>query len=374
MVPADPDELRHKKVLLVTPTFFSRASIIGGGERFVSELCRALRKYVDCRIVSFSKDGDGKLCLPDYVHTYHPLLFLEGRRVNPVSVSFMAELFDADIIHCHQVFTLVSNGCQLLGKLLKKKVFLTDLGGGGFNFYYGLRLHRLTDGFICLSKHSAERFSSTGKPSFVIYGGVDINFFRSTEQNRDRRVVCVGRITPHKGQDVLIKALPDGLGLDIIGPIEHTLYFEYLRQIAKHKDVRFYVDYDESKQGLLVQAYSSALATVLPSVYTDVYGQSWLPSPELLGLVLLESMACETPVIASDAGGMPEVVQQGRTGFLFPPSDVNALSNRLRWIRDNPEEARAMGQEGRRWVAENFTWDHVARRCLTAYASAFDQR
>ncbi len=119
----------------------------------------------------------------------------------------------------------------------------------------------------------------------------------------------------------------------------------------------------------LVEVYNSVLATVLPSVDTDMYGRSWRPSPELLGLILLESMACETPVIASSAGGMPEVVLEGKTGFLVPPSDVTALADRLCWIAENYEAVRRMGRESRKWVMGNFTWDKVARRCLSAYDS-----
>jgi glycosyltransferase involved in cell wall biosynthesis len=365
----DYHDMRKLRVILVTPTFFSRSSVIGGAERFVTELCKALRKYVDCRIVSFRRSGDDEISAPEYLHTYRALWYLEGRKINPVSVGFIPELFDSDIIHCHQISTIVSNQCEVIGKLLRKKIFLTDLGGGGFSFYDGLRLHKLADAFLCISRHSARRFVGYGKPSYVIYGGADVDFFRNSDQQREPRVVCVARISPHKGQDVLIRALPKGLGLDIIGQIEHQEYYRYLLELANGKDVQFHVDYHDTSEQRVLQAYSSAAATVLPSVFRDVFGQSWLPSPELLGLALLESMACETPVIASNAGGMPEIIKDGQTGFLFTPSDVEALANLLQWVRDNPEAARAMGKEGRRWVETNFTWDIVARKCLDAYRS-----
>jgi glycosyltransferase involved in cell wall biosynthesis len=105
---------------------------------------------------------------------------------------------------------------------------------------------------------------------------------------------------------------------------------------------------------------------VLPSVYVDRYGGR-SEVPELLGLVLVEAMACGAPAICTDVASMPEVVVDGVTGFIVPPNDPAALRERLLWIRDHPERAREMGQAGRRRVLEQFTWQSVVRRCLDAY-------
>jgi starch synthase len=139
--------------------------------------------------------------------------------------------------------------------------------------------------------------------------------------------------------------------------------------------VRFIFDADDAQ---LVEEYSSALVTVLPSVYTDLFGEH-RAAPELLGLTLLESMACETPVIATTVGGLPEVVEDGVTGFLVPPNDSQALADKIQWLVANPNRAREMGERGRRRVLEKFTWEAVARRCLDCYSSqpsavSFQQR
>jgi glycosyltransferase involved in cell wall biosynthesis len=89
--------------------------------------------------------------------------------------------------------------------------------------------------------------------------------------------------------------------------------------------------------------------------------------PELLGQTLLEAMACGTPVICTRAGSMPEVVEDGSTGFIIEPGDRAALRERLRWLLEHPDAAARMGIEGRRVVLERFQWTRVVERCLDAY-------
>jgi glycosyltransferase involved in cell wall biosynthesis len=64
---------------------------------------------------------------------------------------------------------------------------------------------------------------------------------------------------------------------------------------------------------------------------------------------------------------MPEVVVDRVTGFVVPPNRPEALRERLCWLRDHPQEVRALGEAGRRRVLEHFTWDAVVRRCLASY-------
>jgi glycosyltransferase involved in cell wall biosynthesis len=107
---------------------------------------------------------------------------------------------------------------------------------------------------------------------------------------------------------------------------------------------------------------------VIPSVERTCYGRDIRVS-ELLGLVALEAMASGTPVIASHVGGLPEVVQDGVTGFLVPPGDVPALHDRLDQLLRDPALAHRLGQNSRELVLERFTWAKVAERCLAAYES-----
>jgi starch synthase len=82
---------------------------------------------------------------------------------------------------------------------------------------------------------------------------------------------------------------------------------------------------------------------------------------------MLEAMASGTPVVASRVGGVPEIVEHGRTGYLVDPGDTAGLRDHLSAVLANPGLARRLGDNARDLVVERFTWDAVARRCLECY-------
>jgi alpha-maltose-1-phosphate synthase len=109
---------------------------------------------------------------------------------------------------------------------------------------------------------------------------------------------------------------------------------------------------------VVTQLYSQAAVFCCPSVY------------EPFGLINLEAMACETPVVASGVGGILEVVEDGKTGLLVPPAQPAALAQALTRVLGNPGLARDMGRAGRRRVEEKFSWASVAERTEQVYADA----
>jgi glycosyltransferase involved in cell wall biosynthesis len=162
---------------------------------------------------------------------------------------------------------------------------------------------------------------------------------------------------PHKNLENIIKAislLKDSATLVVIGPTADHMYQALMERLARELgvDARFLGPVSDES---LVRYYSSSLALVLPS------------SDELFGLVLIEAMACELPVIANRARGIPFAVDDGMTGFLVTPGDVKQLSDRLQLLLSNHEIAEKIGVAGRRKVLEKFTWEHVAERALRAY-------
>jgi glycosyltransferase involved in cell wall biosynthesis len=205
----------------------------------------------------------------------------------------------------------------------------------------------------------------------VIYGGADpVRYAPDPSEVRDG-VLFVGRLTPHKGVDVLLRALPPDTRLRIVGSTGHDSrpperdYPSLLAQLARDRDVQFLGALADRE---LPRAYRSARVMVLPSVERTCYGRPVRVS-ELLGLSLLEAMASATPVVASRVGGVPEVVRDGETGFLVPPGDVQALRDALERVLGDPELATRLGVRAREDARNRFTWDQVARRCLDAYAS-----
>ena len=344
--------------------------MVGGGERYPTELSRAMSRYVPTTLVSFGARAvvrkDGNLTLK----IYPALRYVDGKRVNPLSLRFLPDLAVARVVHCHQYQTIVTNLAVLAGWLLRKRSFVTDHGGGGRNYARRLRIDERLTGFLPVSRFSAGLFPGLAAKSTPIGSGVDPDFFRPASVERQRSVLYVGRILPHKGIDYLIRAVRPDTPLRVVGRVYDDGYFAHLLRLAEGKRVAFVTDATDQD---LVQEYSRATVSVLPSVYVTWDG---VPRrmPELLGITLLESMACETPVVCTEVGGMPEAVEEGVTGFVVPPNDPDALADRLYRLLDDPTRARAMGKAGRQQVLDRWTWDHVARRCLRAYQGPVGER
>ena len=334
-------------------------------ERYVFELARHMATVVPTTLLSFGdRARDDKIdnlrvrILPRPWH-------VRGQRTNPFHFGIIGEILRADVIHCHQQHVLTSSVTALLGRILHKRVFVTDLGGGGWDISGYISTDRWFDGHLHISEYSRKVFGHENlKRAHVISGGVDTEKFCPAEVTSEKKsVLYVGRLMPHKGINYLIEALPEDLALRIVGQPSESAYTQTLRQLAKGKDVVFDEGCDDAT---LVEAYRNSLCVVLPSVYIDMDGDK-TTVPELLGQTLLEGMASGIPAICTNVASMPEIVIDGATGFVVPPNDASTLREKLVWLRDHPVEVRAMGAAGRRRVLEKFTWPQVVARCLAIY-------
>ena len=195
-----------------------------------------------------------------------------------------------------------------------------------------------------------------------MYGGADPELFAPHPSESRRGVLFVGRLTPHKGVDRLIRALPPGASLTIAGTGGHDAnpperdYPEFIAALAEGRDVSFRAAVDD---GELAGLYRRAEVVAVPSVSMTCYGRSVAVS-ELLGLSTIEAMASATPVVASRIGGLAELVVDGETGYLVEPGDVAEL--RARWLSCWPirRRARRMGDDARALALERYTWDACA--------------
>ena len=209
----------------------------------------------------------------------------------------------------------------------------------------------------------------------VIHNGIDATVYRPvTEADALARhgidpqrpaVVFVGRLTPQKGVLELLDAAaalaPEAQVVLCAGqpdtPEFAEVVAERLAGLRRRRDGIVWL------AGMLdradvVQILSHASVFVCPSRY------------EPFGLVNLEAMACELPVVAYAVGGIPEIVLDGETGFLVPVGDDAAgdLASPVNALLADPEQARRMGQAGRRRVIEQFSWDAIAARTAEVYA------
>lgn len=354
------------RVLHVVPALFGGDDgVFGGAERYAFELARHMARVVPTRLVTFAAMARRFQCGELDIDVLGPAWQVRGQQTNPVAWGLFGAVARHDVIHLHQQHVLASSLSALTGRLLGRRVFVTDLGGGGWDLSAYVGTDRWYHGHLHISAYSRRVFGHEGKPwAHVIGGGVDVErFVPATRNGKDRPVLFVGRIMSHKGIDNLILGLPANQRLEIVGRPYQPDYLAHLHRLAAGKSVSFRLD---SADDELVRCYQKALCIVLPSVYRDCYG-SESRVPELLGQTLLEGMACGLPAVCTRVGGMPEVVRDGETGFVVPPNDPAAIAERLRWLADHPEDADRMGQRARQHVVDNFSWPIVVQRCLRIY-------
>ncbi|HTR92805.1 MAG TPA: glycogen synthase [Trebonia sp.] len=176
-------------------------------------------------------------------------------------------------------------------------------------------------------------------------------------------VIFVGRITRQKGVPVLLRA---AASLDPSAQLVLCAGAADTPELGA--EVSWLVsELQASRSGVIwipemlpkkdvIQLLTHALVFACPSVY------------EPLGIVNLEAMACETAVVASRVGGIPEVVNDGVTGLLVPPDDPASLSDALNTLLRDPDRADAMGRAGRKRAVTEFSWDTVAAQTAALYA------
>jgi starch synthase len=226
----------------------------------------------------------------------------------------------------------------------------------------------------------------------VIHNGIDSEVYRPSSETgvldrlgiaADRPIVLfVGRITRQKGIVHLLRAAQSideraQLVLCAAAPDTTEIAREFQELVSTLEQTRqgvFWVDAMLTRPEL-IQLLSRATVFVCPSVY------------EPFGLVNLEAMACETPVVASQTGGIPEIVTEGETGYLVPvgssglsgePKDPSRfaqdLAGRINSLIKNPSLARSMGAAGRLRVIEQFSWASAADKTAALYAEVASRR
>jgi glycosyltransferase involved in cell wall biosynthesis len=217
------------------------------------------------------------------------------------------------------------------------------------------------------------RFFGADPPNlFTVYDGVDGELFNPTIDStglRDRlglknkRVVLyVGRMTEEKGVHHLLRAFSmassQASDLALVYCGKGTMDLP-LRTMVSELGLEGKVLFAGSvPHGELPPYYSMCDVLAVPSTY------------ENLGLTPLEAMSCARPVVASDTGGLPEIVEDGKTGLLVPPGDPMALSKGILTLTQDEDLAKKLGSEGRRRVLEKYTLARCADATIGAYKVA----
>ena len=184
---------------------------------------------------------------------------------------------------------------------------------------------------------------------------------------RERSILFVGRLIERKGVEHLVRALgivrrtvPARLVIVGDGPERPRL-----EQVAHEAGVAAHVSFrGRVSDAELRAAYAGADVFALPSVLDA------RQDTEGLGVVLLEAMNYSVPVVASEIGGITDIVRHQESGLLVPPGDERALAAALAQVLTDRSMARALGDGGRRLLRETFSWDRIVERWENVYGHA----
>ncbi len=378
--------------------------VYGGAGVHVTELVKALRRDLEVRVRAFGaprSEAD--------VASYPVPIELAGANASlqtlGTDLAIAQDVAGADLVHTH---TWYANGAGRLAQLLHGiphvltahsleplRPWKAEQLGGGYRVSSWLEreAYATADAVIAVSagmRNDILRAYPFVDPERVdvIHNGIDLEQWQPRHDDAvlaahgidpaRPTVIFVGRITRQKGLPYLLAAarlLPAEVQLVLCAGAPDTpeIMAEVQAGVAALRETRTGVVWIEEHLPVaeLSAVLTAATVFVCPSVY------------EPLGIVNLEAMACELPVVATATGGIPEVVEDGVTGRLVPieqaqdgtgiPLDPEAfvadLATALNGVLADPVAARRMGEAGRRRAAERFSWTAIADATRTLYAS-----
>ncbi|MEU4661549.1 glycogen synthase [Micromonospora chalcea] len=378
--------------------------VYGGAGVHVEYLARELRRLADVRVHCFGAPRD-----EPGVTAYAEPAALAGAnaalRVMGVDLEMAAGTAGTDVVHSHTWYAnLAGHTAKLLHgvphvvtahSLEPLRPWKAEQLGGGYalSSWCERTAFEAADAIIAVSA-GMRRDVLTAYPAVnpdrvrVVYNGIDTAQY-APDRNTDvldrlgidpsrPSVVYVGRITKQKGLPYLLRAareLPADVQLVLLAGAPDTpeIGAEVEELAAELRAKRSGVVWVAAMlpKHEVIQVLTHATIFVCPSVY------------EPMGIVNLEAMACETAVVATATGGIPEVVADGETGLLVPieqagdgsgtPLDperfVADLAARMNELLADPERIAAFGAAGRRRAVEHFSWDAIARQTIEVYRS-----
>jgi starch synthase len=374
--------------------------VYGGAGVHVDFLVRELRKLIDVDVQCMGDPREGA--------TAHPLGEERLAGANPALAVLSADLAmtaalgtpagpSVDVAHSHTWYAnMAGHWAKLLydvphvvtaHSLEPQRPWKAEQLGGGYQVssWAERTAFEAADAVVAVSRGMREDIA-TSYPALdpdrihVIYNGIDTDFYRPDPDTSVLErlgvdltrpyVAFVGRITRQKGVPHLLRA---GLAFDKQLQIVLLAGAADTPELEAETDAAI-ADLRADRDGVFVvsqmlpreevrQVLTGALAFLCPSVY------------EPLGIVNLEAMACETAVVASAVGGIPEVVLDGETGLLVPydpgdPAGFEAgIAEQVNRLAADPDLATRFGRAGRERAVSAFAWDAIAAQTVELYRS-----
>jgi len=363
------------KVIMVSPCYYP---VKGGTETTVRNLAITLNKNgVQTDVMAFNVDQRrnpkwrGKTEKIDGITVYRIPAFksIQSYRVtagvNFIPGRFTNILKNYDIVHFHELefsFPLFS--------IHIKKSKILHLHGIDYNF---LKMHHisrfllkhLVQAYISISKQMTKELIDLGiTKSKIVYlpNSIDVNIFKPGKQKEENMLLFVGRISQDKGLHILLRSLrhiKEPIRLIIIGPPDWNVnYFQNILKMieSENRKGKHEIKYlGAMEQSRLIEWYQKASLFILPS-FTEGFP-----------VTVLEALSCETPVIATPVGGIPEIIKNYKNGILIPIGDSNCLAEKIQYLLKNKEVRLKMGYEGRMLVTKYNSLEATAKKLILVY-------
>lgn len=319
-------------------------------------------------------------------------------------LNFNTRDIDADLVHCHTWYTHLAGIMAKLNYGIPLVITVHSLEplrpwkreqlGGGYDFscWVEKTAIEMADAVIAVSEGTRndvlKLFNVDPAKVHIIYNGIDpVEYQRIDASPALSRhgidpekpyILFVGRITRQKGIIYLVNAIkhmdPDfQIVLCAGAPDTPEIAAEMkaaIAEVSRDREGIFWIDEMVDKQ-TVIELYSGAAVFCCPSIY------------EPFGIINLEAMACETPVVASAVGGIPEVVVHDQTGYLVPVAQLHEspftplepehfakdLAHQVNRLMSNPDNRVAFGKAGRQRAVDTFSWATIAKQTAELYAS-----
>lgn len=394
------------RALLLTNEF--PPEIYGGAGVHVNELTRHLRDLIELDVRTFGSRSEEE---PGWRVRGYPVehdLEAADERLRPMlaalsrDVGMLTEPIDADVVHVHTwythlagVLTRLAYGIPLVltvHSLEPLRPWKREQLGGGYDVSSWIERTAIESAAAVVAVSQGTRadvlrlFAVPEERVHVIHNGIDPDFYRP-DPGTDALarhgvdpgvpyVLFVGRITRQKGIVHLVRALrhlDPGIGVVLCAGQPDTPEIgremaEGVRAAQAERPNVVWIGEMVSREEVR-QLYSHAAVFCCPSVY------------EPFGIINLEAAACETPVVASGVGGIPEVVVDGETGLLVPvelslddpmlPVDPDRfemnLAGAINALMADAATREVMGRAARRRAVEHFSWGAIARQTVDLY-------
>lgn len=245
--------------------------------------------------------------------------------------------------------------------------WLNPLNGGKFLYEWSVYLDKKTKQradfvqALCEfgKKQCVEIYGIPVENIFIVPNGINIgkmDFFKEVQLPKNKTILFLGGSSRHKGLDILLYALP--------------AVFE------KHPDARVVVLGEMKREEVSLRALAKKLGVYehivwrglvsldeMPKFYREAYAAVFPSRVESFLLGALEAMACGVPIVVTQVGVMPEIIEDGVNGCIINSEDAPGLAEKIIFLLDDPERARRIGLAGRKTIEEKgLSWDSVAEQ------------